>query len=99
MIKPFWSEEDDYLERYVDFLYDCEHAYNLRDALACGANMTHLNGKQVGYMDEHGHFELYGDFIGKTDEELEKIEVMFDCTDKDLDGYTVAYFNYVGVEK
>lgn len=95
MIKPFWSKEDDYLEMYVDFLYDCEHAYNLRDALACGASMTYLNGKEVGYLKEDGGFALYDEFKDMTDEQLEKIEVMFDRDKQDDDGYHDAYFNKV----
>ena len=99
MIKPFWSKEDDYLEKYVDFVRECEHAYNLRDALACGANMTYMNGEEVGYLKDDGGFALYGRFKGMSDGELEKIEVMFDRDGQDADGYHNAYFNYTGVEK
>lgn len=95
MIKPFWKKEDEYLEEYVDFLYDCEHAYNLKDALACGANMTKLDGEEVGWLEESGGFALYEPYKGMTDEELEKIEVSFDEDEKDYDGYTIAKFRRV----
>lgn len=95
MIKPFWSTEDDYLESYTDLIYDCEHAYNLRDALACGANMTKLDGEDVGYLNENGGFDLWGGYIGMTDEELEKIKVQFVDDEKDMDGYTIVLFKRV----
>lgn len=95
MIKPFWKIEDDFHEDYMNYLYDCEHAYNLRDALACGSSMTYLNGKQVGYLKEDGGFALYDEFKDKTDKQLEDIKVMFDRFVRDEDGYSDAYFNEV----
>ena len=92
---PFWKQEDDYLESYTDLVYDLERSYNLRDALACGANMTVLDGEEIGWICEDGSYALYKPFEGKTPEELEKIAVEFVDVDKDMDGYTVAKFKRV----
>lgn len=90
--KTFWEIEQDYLNDYKNFEYDLEHAYTLQDAIACGASMTYLNGRMVGYMFQHGKPELYEQFKGK---DLSKIKVMFDRIVRDEDGYSDAYFNEV----
>ena len=95
MVKPFWKIEDDFREEFNNHEYDCEHAYNLRDALACGSSMTYLNGKEVGYLKEDGGFALTAPFKDKTDEELESIKFMFHMFARDEDGYYNAYFNEV----
>ena len=54
--------------------------------------MTYLNGKEVGYMFQHGKPELYEPF---KDKDLSKIKVMFDRIVRDEDGYSDAYFNEI----
>lgn len=94
MIKPFWAVEQEYLHEYDNFVYDCERAYNLRDALACGANNTYLDGEEVGWLEEGGGFFLNEKFK-MSDEELEKIKVEFEAITTDLDGFAIAYYNRV----
>lgn len=90
--KPFWEIEQDYLDDYRNFEYDLEHSYTLQDAIACGASMTYLDGKEVGYMFKHGKPELYEPF---KDKDLSKIKVIFVCIERDEDGYADAYFKEV----
>ena len=90
--KTFWEIEQDYLNDYKNFEYELEHAYNLQDAIACGASMTYLNGEEVGYMFQHGKTELYEPF---KDKDLSKIKVVFVCIERDEDGYSDAYFKEV----
>lgn len=96
MDKPYWAKEYELLEARSNLESDCNEARTLYDAILCGANMTHLNGKQVGYVDEDGEFQLYGDYETYTEEQLQAVKVDFYGLDTDADGYTVAYFNKIG---
>lgn len=94
--KPFWAKEYELLEARSNLERDCYNAESLYEAILCGANMTHLNGKNVGYVDESGEIQLYGDFEEYTEEQLKAVKVSFYTLDRDDDGYTVAYFNKAG---
>ena len=95
--KPFWELEHEYMKAREGLESACCRAENLLDAIKCGANMTYLDDdKRVGYLDEDGELELYGDFEKKTEQELKDIKVEFSMLDRDDDGYTVACFDRSG---
>lgn len=91
MIKPFWVIESDYWHEYNNFEYDCEHATNLKDALACGANMVWVDDEEVGWQNEDGSFTLYEKFK-MSDEELANTKVVFNMLTRDEDGFSVAHY-------
>ena len=102
--QPFWSMEHDLMEARSNLERECWETGNLYDAILCGANMTHLlvndddladHDSMVGYLDENGEFQLYGDWEAYTAEELEAIKVEFYSLDRDEDGYTIALFKKV----
>lgn len=94
---PFWAKEYELLKARKDLEWNCEQAKTLQDAVICGANMTLLIDEEiddyerqaVGYVDEDGTFELYGEFDGRK---LDIIPVEFYSLDRDDDGYTTAIF-------
>ena len=92
--KPFWSVEYGYLKKRAQLESDCYNAKTLQDAIICGANMTYLDGEQVGYLAPDGAFELYGEWLDGDKAELclSDIAVEFSSLDRDDDGYTVARF-------
>lgn len=91
-MKPFWKLEYECLNARNKLEGECYNAKNLLGAVKCGANMTYLDVKEVGYLGEDGELELYGDFGEKTEQELKKIKVEFVTLNQDDDGYTVACF-------
>lgn len=92
--KPFWALEYDYTKARQHLEGECFQAQTLQDAILCGANMTYLDGEQVGYVGEDGTFEKYGEWLDGSKSELclSDIEVEFDRLDRDEDGYTIAHF-------
>lgn len=92
--KPFWSVEYDYLNKREQLEDDCYNAKTLQDAIICGADMTYLDGEQVGYLETDGTFELYGEWLDgdKAGLCLSDIEVEFCSLDRDDNDYTVAFF-------
>ena len=93
--QPFWALEHDLMEARSNLERDCWDAENLFDAILTGANSIRLDGEMVGYLDENGELQLYGDWEAYTEEELKAVEVEFDTLDRDDDGYTIALFNKV----
>ena len=93
--QPFWSMEHDLMEARSNLERDCWEAENLFDAILTGANSIRLDGDMVGYLDENGELQLYGDWEAYTEEELEAVKVEFDTLDRDEDGYTIALFTSV----
>lgn len=93
--RPFWSVEYECKKARERLENECWNAETLQDAMICGANMTYLDGEQVGYTNEDGVFEKYGEWLDGSKSELclSDIKVEFDRLDRDEDGYTVAYFN------
>lgn len=93
--QPFWSMEHDLMEARSNLERDCWGAENLLDAILTGANSIRLDGEMVGYLDENGELQLYGDWEAYTEEELKAVKVEFDTLDRDEDGYTIALFTRV----
>lgn len=95
MDKPFWSMEHDLMEARSNLERDCWNTSDLMDAILTGANSIRLDGEFVGYVDEDGELQLYGEFETFTEEQLRAVKVEFDTLDRDEDGYTIALFNRV----
>lgn len=98
--KPYWAIEYACLKAREDLESECWNAETLQDAILCGANMTYLDGKRVGYVEEDGVIEKYDEWNDGDKAELclSDIKVEFEELGYDADGYTVAYFSTKGEE-
>ena len=90
--KPYWKKYYDERHAYENFKDKVKEATNLWEAILAGGNMTYLDRKYVGYVEENGEIVLYEDYIGYTKEQLENIKVCHGRVAKDFDGYPCAYY-------
>lgn len=95
MDKPYWAKFYELEEERNNAESDAQDATNLYDAILCGFNMTYVDGKMAGYVDEDGEFQLYDEYAEYTEEQLQDTKVEWSDFDYDGDGYPVVYYKKV----